>query len=226
MAVATTTWLALAAMAASAGVQYQNTKNTANRADATAAQGIRQQSRKQAEADAKVNEEVEKLKGSTADDERRQRLTDYMQTIQRSKGQITSGLTPQVGSDAFKGDAAAAAQGAEAATGDRAGLLARIDAPGMQRQGEGFGFGNLATDINMIGRESKGDAFINEMRLRAIRRNPYMDMLASGLSAAGSAAGSSGSTGGGQYTGNINSSIYGTAPSSGGGSFLNGYGSR
>ena len=34
--------------------------------------------------------------------------------------------------------------------------MARADAPGMQRQGEGFGFGKLATDIGLMQRESRG----------------------------------------------------------------------
>lgn len=207
--------------AAATGLQYENTRRTANKQDGQAAQGIRNQAAKQRVADARVDEEVQKLKGSTAEDERRERLADYMTTIQRSKGGMTAGLTPQVGSQAFKGDSAEAAAGVEAATADRAGLLSRVDAAGMQRQGEGFGFGNLATDINRISREAKGDAFIDELRLRAIRRNPWMDMAASGLQAAGSAYASQGGAGG--YEGIAGQRPY-MAPAPSGPSWLNAYG--
>lgn len=188
--------IGLAVSALAGGLQYENQRRTTNKQDAQAAQGIRQQGRKQAEVDKRVNDEVEKLKGSTAEDERRQRMGDYMQTIQRSKGGITAGLTPQVGSEAFKDDSGAAAQGAQAATTERAGMLSAVDAAGMQRQGEGFGFGNLATDVGRISREARGDAFIDELRLRAIRRNPWMD-LAAGMAGGAGGAMLSGSGGGG-----------------------------
>lgn len=177
----------LAASAIAGGLQYENTRRTTNRQDAQAAQGIQRQGVKQRQADARVDSEVQKLAASTADDERRQRLGDYMQTIQRSKAGMTEGLAPPVGGDAFKADAAKAMDGIQSVMGDRAGLMARIDAPGMQRQGEAFGFGNLATDIQKISRESKGDDFINELRMRAIRRNPWLDIASSAVGAAGGA---------------------------------------
>lgn len=189
MAVATTTWLALAALAASAGVQYENNRQTVNRADNVAVQSLHGQAAKQKQADARVEEEVQSLKNSTADSERQQRLANYMDTIQRSKGAMTNGLTPQVGSDTFKADAATALAGVEKGAADRAGLMARVDAPLMQRQGEGFGFGKLATDIDRIGSESRGMQFVDELRMRAIRRNPYMDLAASGLGAVASNVG-------------------------------------
>lgn len=174
------------------GVSVANTRSTERRQDAQAAQSVRNQAGKQKEADARVGEEVEKLKASTAEDERKQRMADYMQTIQRSKQPMTEGLTPQVGSDAFKADAADAAQGVQDYAANRAGLLSRIDGATLQRQNEGVGFGNLATDIGLIQRQSQGDAFLNELRMRAIRRNPWMDAAATTIGAAGSAYGSYG----------------------------------
>ena len=41
----------------------------------------------------------------------------------------------------------------------------------MQRQREATSAGKLGTDIGMIGRESKGQQFIDDLRLRAIRRS-------------------------------------------------------
>lgn len=188
MAIATSTWVALALAAASAGLQYSNTRSVQKQQDGQAAAAIRSQGAKQKDADARVDEEVKKMQASTADDERRQRLADYMTTIQRSKAGMTEGLAPQVGSDAFKADAAGAAEGVQKYAGDQAALMARVDAPQMQRQGEGFGFGNLATDVGLIQRGSRGQAFIDELRMRAIRRNPYTDLAAGVLGGASSAA--------------------------------------
>jgi hypothetical protein len=83
---------------------------------------------------------------------------------------------------------------------DTAGLMAGIDAPGLQRQGEGFGYGRLATDINLLGRESQGNNFIDELMVNiARRRNPGLDAAAallSGLGKAGAGSGASIAAGG------------------------------
>lgn len=168
-------WVAaVVALAAAAANQY-NTQQTAKRQDNQAAIGLIEQGRKQREADAKVNAEVQKLKGSNSSDERATALQNYMTTLARNKQNSNAGLTPQVGGAAFKTDAATAADGVQAGAANTAGLMARIDAPGMQRQGEGFDYGNLATDLSLISRQAKGEDFLNMLRIKAIRRNPWID---------------------------------------------------
>ncbi|MEN5115842.1 hypothetical protein ABE488_00695 [Luteimonas sp. TWI662] len=162
-------------MAAAAGAQQYNTTRTANRQDAQAAAGIRQQGVRQQEADNRVHEQVAAMEGSTAADERAQRLDEYLTGLRRNRPSIESGLTPNVGSAAFRGDSARAAGDVQDYATRAAGLLSRIDAPAMQRQGEAFDYGRLATDIGLIGRQSAGDQFISDLRLRAIRRNPWID---------------------------------------------------
>lgn len=182
----------LAMTALSAGLAYENQRRTANKQDSQLAQSLRNQATKQRQADARVNEELAKLKESDASKERSQRLDDYMQAIRAASGKMTSGLVPMVGGEAFATDAAKAAEGVQDYATANAGLLSRIDAPSLQRQREGFGFGNLATDIGLIGREAQGQSFLDELRLRAIRRNPWMDMAAGVLG--GMAGGMGGST--------------------------------
>lgn len=184
MAMATSTAIALALAAASAGAQYYNTKKTEGRQDAQAAAGIRQQGEKQKQADAKVAAEVERMKASTAEDERARSLSQFMDTLRRSKGQAEVG---GVGGEAYREAANEATTGVADYGSRMAGLLSRIDAPTAQRQGEAFGYGRLGTDLDLIGREAAGDNFINELRLRGIRRNAGID-LAAGLLAAGSGA--------------------------------------
>ena len=172
---ATSTMVGLGLAAAAAGANQYNTRQTAKRQDQQAAQGIRQQGIRQQAADAKVNDQVADLEGSTAQGAREQRLEDYMQGLRRNRGTMQAGLTPTVGSQAFRDDSARAAQDVQGYGERAAGLLSRIDAPGMQRQSEAFGASNLATDLGLIGRQSSGDQFINDLRLRAIRRNPWID---------------------------------------------------
>jgi hypothetical protein len=181
MAITTSTLVALAAAAAAAGISHQNTVNTANRADQIAAQGIRDQSKAQQKADVKVNEAVDELAGSTAADERAQRLSEYATTLRNAKANTEGGLDESQGGSQFAKDAAAAKQDLAAFGADRAGKLATVDAAGLQRMGEGFSFGNLASDIGLVGRESQGIDFLTRLKAGANRRNAGMDALSSFL---------------------------------------------
>lgn len=195
MAIATSTMVALAAAAAAAGISHQNTVNTANRADQIAAQGIRDQSTAQQKADVKVNETVDELAGSTAADERAQRLTDYATTLRTAKKNTEAGLDESQGGAQFAKDAAAAKDQLAAFGADRAGKLATVDAAGLQRMGEGFSFGNLASDVGLVGRESQGIDFLTRLRAAGNRRNAGMDAAASflgGLASSGIGAGAAG----------------------------------
>jgi hypothetical protein len=199
--IATSTWVALALAAAAAGTQYYNTERTAKRQDSALATQIRNQGKRQSEADAKVAGQVEAMKGSTAEASRRKALDDYTGALQSRKARIESGLTPAIGSDAFKADATQAANDSFAYGTENAGLLSRIDAAGDQRRSEGFGFSNLASDLNLIGRDARGQNFLDELRLRAIRRNAGLDAAASLMSGASGAMMSGASGGGGAGSG-------------------------
>jgi len=195
MAIATSTAIGLALAAAAAGGSYYNTQKTAQRQDNQAALGIQNQSRIQKQADTKVNDAVAKLAESNAASAKEGRLDDYLNVLRRNRSTTEAGLTPVIGSDTFKTDAATAANDANSYADKTAGLMARMDAPGIQRQQEGFDYGNLATDIGLIGRESQGQNFLDQLKLGRIRRNAKID-LASGLlsAAAGGVAGGAGGT--------------------------------
>jgi hypothetical protein len=186
----------LALAAAGGAVSYNETKRVQHNADDALSDQIRNQARKQGEADKKVNDQVKTLEGSTAADERAKRLSDYMQTLRARKGNLQSGLTPAIGSSVFRADAANDAGDVMQYAGDTAGLMSRIDAAGLQRQGEAFGYGNLSTDLSLIGREAQGQNWLDELRVkRAAQRNAGTDALAAFLGGAGKAVGSSGSSG-------------------------------
>ena len=180
----------------SAGAQVYEGRRVERKQDNQLAESIRNRGRKQAEADKRVNEELATLEASRSDDARRERLAQYLTTLQQGKRVQQGGMMPAIGSAAFQSDMAASREAGDAMARDTAGLEARIDAPGMQRQQEGFGFGRLATDINRIQREDRGNAYIDELRLRAIRRNPWLDAAAKvGMGYAGSALGAAASGG-------------------------------
>jgi len=198
----------LALAVGGAAVSYDNTRKTERRTDNALFEQIRNQGLKQREADAKVNNQIQELEGSTSKDEQAGRLDDYMQTLRANRGRVEAGLTPAIGSATFRADAANDAADVMKYSGDTANLLSRIDAAGLQRQGESFGYGNLATDLSLIGREAQGLNWLDELRVkRAARRNAGQDALASLLSGAGSAVGASG--GGGGSAGATGSTAFG-----------------
>ncbi len=177
----------IAIMAAGALAQQSENERVVRKQDEATAQGLLSQSRRQQEADRRVNDEVATVAASTAADERAQRLGQYMTQLQRGRRQAVAGLETPIGGATFQADTGTARAGADAAAQNTAGLMARIDAPQLQRQGEAFGYGRLATDIDMAARESRGQQFIDQMRLRAIRRRPEVDLLAGLASSAGGA---------------------------------------
>jgi hypothetical protein len=190
MAIATATALALAASLASAGIGAYQSRKMANDQDSIAAQGIRNQAKTQREANARINETIDKTKNSTPDDERATAQEQYLAQLQRAMGQAKTGLGPRGVSGAF--DEAADAAGADVSNygGVLADLFARMDAPILQRQGEGNSFGDLGMDLSRISGNVSGDDFLTRLKMQNVKRNPWLDLVAGGLS--GYAAGGGG----------------------------------
>lgn len=180
-------FIPIALMAAGTLAQQSETERVTRKQDEATAQGLLSQSRRQQDADRRVNDEITNVASSTAADERAQRLGEYMTQLQRGRRQATAGLDTPIGGATFQADAGAARTGADSAAQTSAGLMSRIDAPQLQRQGEAFGYGRLATDIDMASRESRGQQFIDQLRLRGIRRRPEVDLLAGLATSAGGA---------------------------------------
>lgn len=177
----------IALMAAGTLAQQSENDRVIKKQDEATAQGLLNQSRRQQDADRRVNDEIAQLETSTAADDRAQRLGQYMQQLQRGQRQALSGLNSPIGGATFQADAGAARAGADNAAATTAGLMSRIDAPQLQRQQEAFGYGKLATDLDMEARASRGQQFIDQLRLRQIRRRPEVDLLAGLATSAGGA---------------------------------------
>lgn len=187
-------WVPLAIAAVSAGAQYYNTQQTAHKQDNALAEQIRNQAAQQREADARVTKTVQDTAASNPDAARDSVLDQYMQQMRRHQTAATGNLNTPVGaSQAFKQDAANAALGVQNYGSQFADLMSRIDAPALQRQQEAFNFGNLSTDLAGIKRNAAGQDFLDELRLRSIRRNPWIDAASQmGMAYASGAAGAGG----------------------------------
>lgn len=188
-------WWAIGVAVVSAGVQMYNTDQTAKRQDRQLAESIRNQSAEQQKADSKIRDMLKDLGGSNSKDEEKERMDQYLNTLQM--GAQANGINQGAGgfSDAYRADAAAAAEGLDAFGKQRAGLLARTDAPGLQRVNEGILFDNTAMDIRGIGRNADQQAYLDELALRGIKPNPWLTAASEvGMAYAGSKAGGGGKT--------------------------------
>lgn len=218
MAIATSTAIALALAAAAAGASYYNTQRTARRQDDAAAAGIRAQSSRQRQADAQVASMIDQQAGSSGADEQASVLDQYMQQVRAAKAGSTTGLS-QAGnvSDAARTAEADAALGVGQYGQKTAGLLAAMDAPMLSRQNEAVARARGAVDLERIGRFAQGDAFLNQLRLQGVRRNPWLDAFASfaggassgiGAGGAGAAANTSGAS---SFGSGFGAGLYGAA---------------
>lgn len=194
MAIATTTALALAAAAAAAGTSYYNTTQTAKKADNVAAEGIRTQAANQRKANARVGQTIEQIGGSDASAAKKTAGKQYLDAVQARMGQANRGLTRAGLSADFNeraGGAVAANEDYGKVTAD---LMARMDAPVLQRQHEGDVVGNTGMDLSALGSKIQGDAFLNQIAMGGVRRNPFLDAASAALNGYASAGGSLGTT--------------------------------
>lgn len=197
------TWVAVAAALVAAGASAYNSNRVAKKQDQAIAQGIREKSKVQQRADAKIAEELTNLERSTSADEQQSTLGQYQDALrgterQAQAGQALAGLSKEY--DAATG----AAQGR---TNDYlsqvVNSLSRIDAAGLQRQGEGMRMADLGANLSVLGREAGGIDYLANLRAQGVRRDPAIDAFAAGLNAYGGGLGgaSGGATAGKTKTG-------------------------
>jgi hypothetical protein len=176
-------WIPLVVGGLSAGANYYNTRRTLKKQDNELAAQIIAQGRRQSEADAAVRNAILKTEQSNPDGQRRTALNSYLEQLQRSQGNATAGLG-QIGavSSRYADDADAAGADIAARGQQTADIMSRIDAPVRQRQDEGVNFMRLGTDIDRVRALSDSDRYIGDIRMRSIRRNPWLDALSQAAS--------------------------------------------
>lgn len=176
------TWWAVGIAVASAiGSAYQQDR-VARQQDRIAAQNIQNQARAEQTASAKINEMLQRVAESNPQDARQQRMDEYLATLQQGAqaGAINDG--PGAFSDAYRQSVAGAQAGLDEYGNTRAGLMARLDAPVIQRMNEGVLFDSARNDIRGIGRNANQDDFLARLQIQNTRANPWVQ---AGLGAAG-----------------------------------------
>lgn len=188
-------WVPAVLAAVGTGVQAVETRNTAKEQDEAAAQGIRTQAGHQRQADARVAQEVSNLQASSPEDSQRAATDAFMEQLKRTRAQAHG--PEQVGavSDEFSAGSAQAGADVDKFGANRAGLLGRINAPGMQRQNETVSRLRAGTDLGLIRRNSSGDQFLTQLRQQSIRANPWT--MAAGQLIGGVGSGMAANAGGG-----------------------------
>ncbi len=161
-----------------AALGWWNQDQLAKKQDRQAAQQITQSAATQRKADARLAELVQQVGQSNPRDEIAAREQSYLDTLKM--GAQRSGINEGPGgfSDAYRADVAADQQAVDQYGTNRAGLMARIDAPTYQRLGEGVLFDRSATDLGMIQRGHQGDQYLSDLKMRSLRTNPWVDALA------------------------------------------------
>ena len=155
-----------------------NNAAAARRSNRILEQGSREQSRAGMESTAVLGDFLSQLRGSAPDMSERGAFT----------GAVRGG--PQVGglptaSRAFRSDAAGATRSVGGDAAQMADWLARIRAPGLQRQRESEMFMDAGNLLRPIQQRADDQAFMTQLRAGQQRPNPWVNMLGGGLAAAG-----------------------------------------
>jgi len=200
-------WLAVGAAVASAVVSGVNQRRTAKKQDQEAARGIAEQAKLQREANARLNQNLDKLETSTPKDEYTSRSGQIRDQLRKQQSMALAGIQNTGGGDAVT-EMANAARPQAVEYGDQINsYLSGIDAPLLQRQGEGFDNADLGSYLDRIRRDSSQAQNLTNLRMQGIRPSPWLDMLSTGLSAYSGAKGFGGGTMAGAASSPVNPMI-------------------
>jgi len=208
-------WIATAALVTATAVDAYNQHDTARRQDNALANKMRMDQFNQSLSNQQVRDLVNKTQKSTPAQAKAKDMGSFLDTIRKNYGLTNSALAPHGAvSTAYDQAANDAAKGVSQYADTRATNLSGMMAPLQQRQGEAANRSNTAMALSSLARKAKMQDFLANMKIRAIQRNPWLDLLSKGLKAyAGAKSGAptgggklnynpsvSASTGGGLYT--------------------------
>jgi len=179
--------LGLILTAAGGGTKAINQQVSLSRQDRAAARGIREQGELQRTADKSVNEQIADIAASTGETERAEALEGFLNTLRGSQELTGAEVDPLgLGGQRFAERVEGGEARTRAAGTERAGRLARIDAPGRQRVREAGRVAETATGLDEIQRQSQARDFITKLRIASKRPNPLVNALGTTLQGAGS----------------------------------------
>lgn len=194
-------WWAVGAAVASAVVSQYNAAQVEKKRNRATVASIQEQQRNQREANKATQENLDKLAQSTPEDEYQGRASDIRNQLRQKQAMALAGIQNTGGGEAVTEMAAAARPTAVGYGDDINRWISGIDAPMLQRQGEGWDRQNVENRLNRLRRDSAQEDALLRLKLAGIRENPWLSMLSQGLSAYAGAKGFGGNTMSGGSTG-------------------------
>lgn len=190
------TWVAVATVAAYVVNRY-NTTNTARKQDNALAAKERMDMFNQSLSNQNVRDLVNKTAKSTPQAAKAKDLNSFLDTIRQHYALTNSASAPHGNvSGAYDQAAKDAAAGVSQYADTRAGNMAGMMAPIQQRQQEAANRSDTAMALSSLARKAKMQDFLANMKIAAIKRNPWLDLLSTGLKAYAGAKASAGGFGG------------------------------
>lgn len=178
------------AAAAIAGLSAVDQNQTMRRQDRETAAGIRQNMALQEQANQKVARTIQQQAQSNATKARVSQNDKYLQQLQQQQQLAQQRLARTGFGDAYDQLARRAAANEDSYATRLAGLMSAVDAPSLQRQQESYNFGDLGTELGMIGRDASGNQYVTQQKVNSVRPNPWLQ--AAGQAAQAYAAGAGG----------------------------------
>lgn len=212
---------------AAAGVSEANNRKTLRKQDRETARGIQEQAKIQREANARLNQTLDKTESSSAEPLREQGMSRMNKTIASKRQKALESLNQEGDiSDAAKKLQSESGANATDYAGNLAGLFSIIDAAGEQRLGEGNMRGDLGMDFSRLGGDASQAGFLARLRAQQHRDNPWLSIAAAGLGGAAQGMASGGFGGGGGGGGGAGAASYGPVSAHGANVVGNNFGGR
>lgn len=184
-------WVPAVLAAVSAGGQAVNQSNANSRAQTSEVQAIQQQQQYRQQANDAVKNLTQQINTNSPQQLQNQETSNFVNTLRKNEagsaaggstsndpnnfGQPVSALAPAAGaSSQYKTAAANSQKEAQQYGNTEASQLSAIDSAVRQRQNEGLAMGTLGTNLNLLGAESSGTGFVNQLRAQSAGQlNPW-----------------------------------------------------
>ena len=161
--------------ASGAAINTGNQYAAARKQDQLAARGIKNQGEIQKKASSRLNEQLTDFSQSDPSAERAQALQGYANALRGSQ-ESTEGALPMVGAanPRFAENVGQQRGAINSELGTRAGRMASIDAPMLQRLREGQQMNRTSADLGEFNRQSGAEDFLTRLRVAAAQPNPWV----------------------------------------------------
>jgi hypothetical protein len=172
--------------AASAGMQYKSQASQQNSQDNLAAQGIMRQGQLNSQANQKVSDLTAKLAGDNPQAAIDTQKASYMKALQSvAPVQAAPGLPGA--SKKYQAAAGTANSNVNDYGATQADIMARTDAPTLQRIGEQEQIGRTAGDLGLLQNTATGQDAVTQMGIKSVAPNPWLAAASSVASGASNA---------------------------------------